>query len=290
MFLSTLEQWALLRAVVAEGSIAKAAKRYHRSQPSVSYQLNQLQQRLGIELLELKGRQLVLTESGRDLLEQVQLLLDDWQNMEHRAASIKAGTRSVVSLVVDALFPKSRLFSALKRFNERYSHTQVHFKEVVRDEGVAEVECGTGDLYLVSVPEQMNWKQQFVMDMRMILVARSDHPVFSVGEAFRFQQLSNYPLIQIVDKVNQRANQYHPSYRESWYFTSVESAIQAVLHQLGYGWLPEYNIKPYLDDGRLRQFNDSRFSDHVTSLYLVKSDSARHDQTVDDLASELLRT
>lgn len=286
MFSSTLEQWLLLRSVVELGSIAKAADAYHRSQPSVSYQLNQLQERLGLKLLTLEGRHLVLTSEGRSLLEQASLLLDDWNDLEHRAQAYHSGERSVLSLVIDSLLPKEELFEALKLFNQRYPNTQVHVKEVVRDEGALEVQNASGDLYIVAMGEQSKLDQQFVLKLRLTLVMASEHPLFEVPETFRMQQLSRYPLIQIVDKSSQQTHQ--SKFRESWYFTSVDSATQAVLNQLGYGWLPYRHVKAMLESGQMRQVDPVHYPDHFTSLYMVTSPDARHDPCVDTLKSIFL--
>ena len=51
-----------------EGSVTRAAKRLRVTQPTVSQQLNALEETLGEELLRRNGRRLVLTEVGRTVL------------------------------------------------------------------------------------------------------------------------------------------------------------------------------------------------------------------------------
>ncbi|MFM2482523.1 LysR family transcriptional regulator [Celerinatantimonas sp. YJH-8] len=287
MFKSSLEQWVLLKSVVELGSMAKAAQLHHRSQPAISYQINQLQERLGVTLVVLQGRRLVLTDIGKELLEQANLLLSSWQDLELKASARAAGERSVVSLVVDSIFPRSLLFEGLRRFNQLFPQTQVHIKEIVRDEGLQQIERQMGDLYLVSVPESYPIEKRWIMDIRFVLVAKSDHPIFKLPPSLRSRQLVRYPLIQVVDKDNQLLNKYKKEYLESWYFTSVESAIDAVEHQLGYGWLPQRNIEPLLQSGQLQTIDDGYHPERVTSLFLVSSDAARHDSTVEALRTEL---
>lgn len=288
MFKTSLEQWALLRSVVNAGSLAKAAEQNNRSQPSVSYQLNQLQERLGVTLLELQGRRLELTEVGSELLEQAELLLSGWSDLEMKAQARSAGERSVVSLVVDSIFPRELLFAGLKRFNQQFPQTQVHIKEIVRDESSEQLERQMGDLYLVSLPKESDVEKRWIMDIPFVLVAASSHPIFDIPLGLREHQLSRYPLIQVVDKDNQFLNKYKKEYLESWYFTSIESAIDAVEHQLGYGWLPQRNIQPLLDCGKFRLLNGDRYhSLRRTSLYLVSSEKARHDSVVKALQKEL---
>ena len=55
-------------AVAREGSIARASKQLHVSQPSISTQLRQLERSLGEKLLQKHGRGLQLTDMGRFVL------------------------------------------------------------------------------------------------------------------------------------------------------------------------------------------------------------------------------
>ena len=62
---TSLEQWAVLAAVVDEGGYAQAAAALHRSQSAVSYAVGRLQEELDVPLLVIEGRKAVLTQIGR---------------------------------------------------------------------------------------------------------------------------------------------------------------------------------------------------------------------------------
>jgi DNA-binding transcriptional LysR family regulator len=289
MFLTNLEQWQLLKSVVEMGSIAKAAEKHHKSQPAISYQLTQLQERLGIELLSLQGRRLVLTQQGLSLLDEVSVLLESWQQMEHKAATFKSGSRTTISLVVDSLFPRSLLFNGLKRFNQIHPYTRIHMKETVRDEGVLQIEKEAGDIYLVSLPnpEAIPYPKQFVMDAHLILVAHHAHPIFNVEEHLRPLYLAHYPMVQIVDTENQERHLLQKKYQESWFVTSIDSAIDAVLNQLSYGRLPKEKIETQLEQGLLLPIQHNT-SERITSLYLVKNPNCQYEPCIQTLAECLL--
>ena len=65
---TSLEQWAVLAAVVDTGGFAQAAQALNRSQSAVSYAVARLQESLGLPLLVIEGRKSVLTEHGHALL------------------------------------------------------------------------------------------------------------------------------------------------------------------------------------------------------------------------------
>jgi len=57
------------RAVAHEGSLTRTAEHLHLSQSALSVQIRQLEERLGQELFERRGRRLHLTEAGRITLD-----------------------------------------------------------------------------------------------------------------------------------------------------------------------------------------------------------------------------
>lgn len=66
--------WNQLRAfhaTAATGSLSAAARRLALTQPTLSRQVAALEEHLGLPLFDRRGRRLVLTQAGRDLLEQV---------------------------------------------------------------------------------------------------------------------------------------------------------------------------------------------------------------------------
>ena len=82
---SSLEQWAVLAAVVDEGGYAQAAAALHRSQPAVSYAVARLQEALDVALLSIEGRKAVLTPAGEVLLKRARSLLKDVESLERLA-------------------------------------------------------------------------------------------------------------------------------------------------------------------------------------------------------------
>src|SRR3954467_2203095 len=106
---STAEQWAVLSAVVELGSYARAAEALHKSQPAVSYAIANLQESLGVKLVEIQGRRAVLTPHGTTLLKRARSVLRELAAVESFAAVLQRGWEPELKLVVDAAFPRPRL-------------------------------------------------------------------------------------------------------------------------------------------------------------------------------------
>lgn len=276
MYKTTLEQWSLLEKVIELGSFAKAAEETHRSQSSVSYNLALLQERLGIALLVPEGRRAVLTPAGELLLTQVKPLLKAFAYVETRASTLRNGMRTRLDLVVDSIFPRSQLFAILRQFQQRYPQTQVHLTEA--QENVALPAHSEADVMILPRRQDMTGRGEWLMNVDFIAVAHRDHPLFALS-TLNDEALSAWPLIRIAGSDNARQ-----STSEAWTFSTIDAAIEAVMYQVGYGWLPEERIREQLEAGVLKTLPLSHGVRRATPLHLiVKKDLMPLDEQVETL-------
>jgi LysR family hydrogen peroxide-inducible transcriptional activator len=94
----TLRQLQYAVAIADSLSFRKAAERCHVSQPSLSAQLAQLEDALGVRLFERDRRRVLVTAAARDILERARLILresDDLVEVAQRSSDPLAGTLRV---------------------------------------------------------------------------------------------------------------------------------------------------------------------------------------------------
>ncbi|MFJ5450463.1 LysR family transcriptional regulator [Pectobacterium carotovorum] len=263
---TTLEQWEILQAVIDLGGYTQAANALHRSQSSVSYQLSLLQERLGIELLTIHGRKAELTPEGESLLAQVRPVIRSFHALETRAHSLKMGEQTSINLVIDSTFPTDRLFHLLSAFQKHHPATRIHLTEVLRNETPGQLKAREADIYVITPRELDGIAGQWLMNVDFVAVAHCHHPLFSLPTPLSHEALSRYPCVEIVTRTTP---QTQPSSAESWTFTTFEAATQAVLHQVGYGWLPEARIADHINRGELQILPLQQGERRTTPLYLL---------------------
>jgi DNA-binding transcriptional LysR family regulator len=244
---TSIEQWAVLRVIVETGGFAQAAQQLHRSQSSVSYAVSRLQERLGIELLEVIGRKAQLTEIGKTLLAESAPLIDDLLRLEERARSLASGNEARVRLLVDSIFPKQRLFAALAAFEEAYPHVRIDLRELVKQTAL-DVVSEQFDLAISAWSPQTPGGQHLT-DIELLAVAHRDHPLLkrralTRATLARFRRV----LIQRDNAADEAAALQDGPF---WRVNTVETAIEAVTSGLCYGWLPRHLIAAALDAGTL---------------------------------------
>src|SRR5262245_8920169 len=70
-----LDQLQALTKVIELGSFSAAARSLNLTQPAISLQIRELEQRLGVMLVERVGKRAHATAAGRDLIQHAQRLL-----------------------------------------------------------------------------------------------------------------------------------------------------------------------------------------------------------------------
>ncbi|MBS0880775.1 LysR family transcriptional regulator [Pantoea sp. JGM49] len=265
MHKSTLEQWSLLNEVVLRGSFASAAESTHRSQSSVSYNLAMLQERLEVTLLETKGRRTVLTPAGEKLLAQVRPLLKAFYALESTASAMRNGERSRIELMVDSILPREHLFSVLSEFQRLYPGTQVNVTEVLETQIP---DNSQADVMVLSQRQPGTGRGEWMMNVDFVAVAHHQHALHQLNGAVSAEQLAEYPLIRIADHQHFSVLQEHHQ-GEIWACSTIEAAIEAVMHQVGYGWLPETRIQSALAAGTLKMLPLQQGVRRVTALHLL---------------------
>jgi DNA-binding transcriptional LysR family regulator len=248
---TTLDEWEILHAVVQLGGFAPAAEQLHRSQSTISYAIARIQEKLGIRLFEMKGRRAHLTEAGRVLLADAEPHLAGFHQLEQRARSLASGGQSEIRLSVDSLFPNERLFAALSEFNRHFPYVHPKLRQSTFLSPESEF-SGRGAHLCVAGLMSREYFAQPILRIRMLAVARLDHPLHSLKRRLSRIDLIKHTLVIIegTDSGDTKRQPRSPAQR-FLPVTTIEAAIDAVRSGLCFGWLPVYRIQPYLQSGEL---------------------------------------
>jgi DNA-binding transcriptional LysR family regulator len=273
---SSVDQWQVLAAVVDEGGFAQAAARLHRSQSAVSYAMAQLQESLGVRLLEIHGRKAELTATGRELLRRSRVVVDQFQRLESLARAIDTGWESQLALVVDSAFPQTQLLGILGELRSGCPHTTISLADAVlsgAEEAIAE---GTGDVVVTTrVPN--GFLGDWLMDVSMVAVAATNHPLHSLQRALTLDDLTLHT--QVVVRDSGRAHPRDEGWlgaQHRWTVASLEASHAAVFAGLAYAWLPAHLVADDIASGKLQPLPLAVGGLRKMALYvvLVKGETA----------------
>lgn len=249
---TSLEQWAVLAAIVDHGGFAQAAEALHRSQSAVSYAVARLQESLDVPLLAVEGRKAVLTPAGETLLRRARDVLSDLQTLEQLAASLKRGWEAELRLVVDAAFPRERLLKIIAELQQLCPNTQMQLSDAVLSGAEEAITGNTADVVITTriPPGHLG---EFLMDVQFVAVARPDHALFALDRA-----LTSADLVRHVQVVVRDSGTENPR-DEGWLgaerrctVSSMEASLATVQAGLAFAWLPEHLVEDSLKRNALR--------------------------------------
>lgn len=247
---STLDEWEILQAIVQLGGFAAAAQQLNRSQSTISYAVARLQDRLGIKLLEVKGRKAQLTEAGRVLLGDAEPHLAGFQQLERRARSLSSGGESEIRLSVDSIYPSERLFAALFEFTRRFPYVHPKLRQATFLSSEAEFTAHGAQLCITALMSR-DYYAKSILEIKLLAVARRDHPLHSLRRPASRVDLIHHTIVTIEGASGGGKRQPRSPAQRFLSVTTIEAAIDAVRSGLCFGWLPVYRIQAHLDSGEL---------------------------------------
>lgn len=254
---TTLEQWAVLAAVVDQGGFAQAGLALSRSQSAVSYSVARLQEAIGLSLLSvdaaIDGRKAALTPHGRTLLNRARAVLHDLDTLESLARGLKQGWEPELRLIVDVAFPRARLLRIVAELQQTCPSTQIQLSDVVLSGAEEAIARGAGDVVVTSrVPA--NFLGDYLMHVNFVAVARSGHALFGIDRELTTEHLVPYAQAVVRDSgtLNPRDEGWLGAERR-FTVSSMDASLALVVSGLAYAWLPEHLIAAALADGSLRR-------------------------------------
>jgi len=186
----TLHQLKIFRVVAEQGSITRAAERLHLTPPTLSIQLRQLAEGLGVTLYEIIGRQLRLTGAGEDVLHSARNLEAELHALDQRLAArggVERGRLRVAAVSTgEYLFP-----SMLGRFRQRHPGIEASLQIMPRDALIRRIDQGLDDWYLMTrPPEDRDLVIERVAINPLVMIAAPDHP-WTRRKRIDFRAVSN---------------------------------------------------------------------------------------------------
>ncbi|TPG77863.1 LysR family transcriptional regulator [Pseudomonas mandelii] len=182
-------------AVAQTGSFSRAAVAVNLSPSALTVQIQQLEDWLGVALLERSPRHVSLTSAGQSALRPMEKLLLDLENIVTASRDLASLRRGVVTIAALPSLCASTLPPLLKRFREQFPGVEVRLRDVVAQRIDTLVRDGEVDFGL-GVRARMSHGLEFqvVMEDRLCLFVPADHPL-AQRRSVTLGELTAHPII-----------------------------------------------------------------------------------------------
>jgi DNA-binding transcriptional LysR family regulator len=96
----TFRQLRLFAELAEQLSISAVARSFHVTQPTVSMQMRELTDEIGLPLYEVIGKKIFLTQAGEELAKTARAVADEWASFGQRIDSLKGYQRGRLRVAV----------------------------------------------------------------------------------------------------------------------------------------------------------------------------------------------
>jgi DNA-binding transcriptional LysR family regulator len=267
----SLDQWAALVSVVESGSYAKAAERLHKSQSTLTYAVQKLEQLLGVKAFELRGRKAALTPAGEVLYRRGKALIEEAARLEQAAGHLAQGWEPEIRLAVEVIFPTWLLLECLDRFALERPEMRIELLETVlggNEEALVQraVHLAIGPV----VPA--GFVGDVLLPVRFVCMAAPGHALHRLGRPVTLEDLRRHRHLVIRDSGVQRGDRGQFVNENRWTVTSKATSIRAAAMGLGYAWYPEDSVREEVQRGALKPLPLREGGERAATLYLVYAD------------------
>lgn len=252
----TLRQLQVFTSVAEHLSYTAAAEALHLTQPAVFAQVRQLESQIGEALIDRVGRQLVITEAGRLVLQSAASILAEVARLQAGVDALRglSAGRLDLAVVSTAKYTLPRLIGP---FSKAHPDIDIHLTVGNRRELLDRFASQQDDLYILgAVPAEIEAEHVTLSPNPIVVVAAPDHPL-SDKRAIAPEELAGHAMIlRETGSGTRRAAEAH--FAEAGVTLSVrhefganEAVKQAVMAGLGLAVLSRGTVELELAHGYL---------------------------------------
>jgi DNA-binding transcriptional LysR family regulator len=199
-------------AVAEMENVSRAAtQRLYVSQPSLSRQIRDLEEELGVQLLERRAKSVCLTDAGRAFLEKARAILKDTDDAVATVRAL-AGTRETELHIGDWPLATGRIMPALLRaYQKAMPKVQVKLHDWPVEKNIAGVREGRLQLAIIIPPlksnslDELNFEE--LLTLRVCLAVSSNHP-FAKKQSVKLADAAREPFIGLMLEEYPRYQEY----------------------------------------------------------------------------------
>lgn len=268
----SLEQWLAFKEVVDRGSYAAAAEALNKSQSSVSYAIQRLNEQLPSPVLELNGRKAELTDIGQVLYRHADQLLQQAAHAETIAHSMAAGLEAEVTLAMDSLLGVEKVVCVFERFSQQFANTRLRVLETTLS-GTTEALLERQADIVISATTPPGFVSPILCQIEMLAVAAPFHPLVKDRGEVSEIELKNHRQVVLRDSGTKReVDSGWLRSEQRWTVSHFSSSIKIIKSGLAFAFLPRNWIANELTAAELCPIP---LSDNLTRhipLYLLLAD------------------
>ena len=264
--MDTLDGIKTVIAVIETGSFTAASERLGMSKALVSKYVGEVEDSLGVRLLNRSTRRLALTEAGQRYYDQALPLIEEFAEMVDSVTGEQSSPRGLLRISVPVTFGEMSLAPLIPKFLQQYPDIGVDLQ--LNDKMIDMLEEGIDVVIRIGAVDDSSLIAKHIHTLPLVLCASPDYIKLN-GCPERPEDLAKKPAEElgqhqcIIDS-NFRIGKHWPIICPNNITTSVEVSSRIMVNSPravkeialasgGIGMIPRFIVQDALDDGRLEE-------------------------------------
>lgn len=252
MLRTTLEQWRMFQAVAQAGGFSQAAELIHKSQSTIHHGVQKLEESLGIQLLETRGRKVHLTEEGKLMLRRSSYILEEAAKVEALAGVLGKGIETELNVAIDQAFPYELVYESINRVTAEYALLCINLREASLSGSNELLVNDEVDLAIspFTLPDCLN---EELCSVTFVALANPSHTLHKLSRELELEDLKSHRQIVVRDSARDvERDEGWLGAEQRWTVDHMRTSVDLVSRGFGYAWLPEPLCQGAVDAGLLK--------------------------------------
>ncbi len=252
----TLHQLKIFLKVAELQSITKAAEELYLTQPAISIQLKKLQEQFDLPLTEVVGRQLYVTDFGKEIMIRSKRILEESEAIKYTIDQYKGFLTGKINISVVST-GKYVIPYFLKSFMDRYPGIEISIDVSNKNKVIEGLVKNESDFSLVSiVPDDLKVKRVELMENRLYLIGSANYD----GKINKPKDLEKVTLLLREEGSATRnamldfLEKKNIAIKKSMQLVSNEAIKQAINAGLGFSIVPLIGVRTALKSENMKIF------------------------------------
>lgn len=247
--LPTIRQLKYLSAIAETRHFRRAADLMMVSQPSLSAQLQTLEEKLGIRLVERSRSGVNLTPVGREVVERGNRILEEVQGIVDFAAGAGHGLFGTIKLGAKPTLGPYLLPAVVHQLHRQHKDLKLYIRESAPRELEKELAAGVHDVILAQLPTaNPELVTERLFREPLYLAMASDHPLaekddLQIKDLKGVDVLSLSPQYHLHDQISELCRDFGANLARDYEGTSLDALRQMVGMGMGVTFLPALYVR-----------------------------------------------
>lgn len=275
----TPHQLECFLALAAEGSFAAAAKRVHKSHTAVFATIRNLEEIIGVALLDRSGYRVTLTPAGISFHAEAERVVRAHAGLANHAIQLRSGAEPELRIVLGDLCPLASTLSVFAGFFRNVSDTRPVFHTEVLGAPWAKLLRGEVDLIVHHIDQpRPELETQHLFDVQVIPVAAPGFLPFAPHAQIQPKELRPFRQCVLRDGARDWPSASYHLLNGAPVIGVGDQASKRELLLQGFAWghMPAHLVQEDIDAGRLQSLSGKHVPGTTLPHYAMRLREANH--------------